>query len=126
MNGTRAALFLVGCIGTRLLLAWLAYKLARSKSKWLDALAILAIAIAAGFFYIWINKMRTHGPETFGEPIWWDHLRPVHAALYATFAAMAINEHARQHAWVPLLADVSIGAAAWAHHHVRCETSHNK
>jgi len=119
MNAKRAAIFLVGCIGARLLLVILAYHLARSKSHWLKAMALAAILISAAFFYIWSNGLRKTGPETFGDPIWWNDLRPVHSALYAIFAILALREDTQRHAWIILLADVSIGLYSWIHHHIK-------
>lgn len=106
----RALLFLAGCIGPRAALAYAAY--AVRDPAWTRAMAAAALAVATGFFVIHANGWRTHGPETFGAPIWWDHLRPAHGALYLAFAALALGGSGL--AWVPLAADVALGLAAFA------------
>jgi len=88
-------------------------------------MALVSIVISIGFFYIWANGLRKTGPETFGEPIWWNDLRPVHSALYAIFAMLALREETQRHAWTVLLADVVIGLCAWIHHNVRAK-AHTK
>ena len=79
-------------------------------------MALIAICISVGFLYIWSNGLRKTGPETFGDPIWWNDLRPIHSALYAIFAMLALNEFTKDHAWTILLMDVTIGLSAWIHH----------
>ena len=108
MNTKRVLLFLIGCMGSRLGFTWLAY----STPKLLFPLGIVGLTIASGFMYIWYNGLRKTGPETFGQPIWWDHLRPVHALLWAIFSLMALNGM-YEHAWKVLLADTTLGFTAW-------------
>lgn len=106
----RVLLFLFGCMGTRLALVWVA-----RQPQFLEPLGFLALAISIGFMYIWANGLRTTGPETFGERIWWNDLRPVHSLLWGLFAVMALNNMG-EHAWKVLLLDVTIGFAAWLQH----------
>ena len=103
----RTLLFLVGCMGTRLSLVWLAYKF----PQYLKLMGFLALIPAIGFMYIYVNGLRKTGPEVFGGKIWWDKLRPVHSLLWFTFAYLAINMN--HDAWKVLLADVSLGFTAW-------------
>lgn len=110
---TRVLGFLVGCIGTRLLLVLLA---ATVSPVWLKAMAVVAAAIALGFTVIYAGGLRRTGPETDGKPIWWDSLRPIHALLYAAFAYFAWTGRRRE-AWAALLLDVVIGLAAFLGHH---------
>lgn len=112
-NQKRMILFLVGCMGTRLALVWLAYKYV-----WLlPYMGTLAIVPAIGFMVIYFGGLRKTGPEVFGKAIWWDHLRPVHGFLYALFAYLAImstnNKSYTQYAWKVLLVDVMIGFTAF-------------
>lgn len=107
----RTMLFLFGCMGTRLAVTWLAW---RANDPRLYAMGLVALAISAGFFVIWATGIRPTGPETFGERIWWNDLRPVHGALWGLFAWMAL--HGNSDAWKVLLLDVSIGFAAWLQH----------
>ena len=96
-------------MGSRLTITWLAYKYPELT---LRPLGIMALIIASGFAYIYANGLRKTGIETFGERIWWNELRPVHAVLWGTFAIMALNDM-RADAWKVLLLDVIIGFTAW-------------
>jgi hypothetical protein len=112
MNVQRALLFLFGCIGVRSLFVYIAYAASPTILPYLGALALLP---AIGFTIIYAYGLRKTGAEVGGEQIWWNDLRPIHAALYGAFAAAAI---AKQHwAWVFLLADVMFGLGAWIRHH---------
>jgi hypothetical protein len=105
------ALFLIGCIGTRLLLTYLAMTF----TEYLPYMSYIAALISAGFFYIFFTGSRPTGLETGGKPIWWNHLRPVHGFLYGLFAYGAII--GRTDSWKVLLADTMIGLIAFLHHH---------
>jgi hypothetical protein len=111
--GQRKALFLTGCMGTRVLLVVLAATL---PLRWLRVLGVLGGAVAAWFTVIYAGKLRPSGAETGGQPIWWNSLRPVHAMLYAAFAYCAWVGN-RRGAWTALLVDVIIGFAAFVHQH---------
>ncbi len=108
----RMLLFWIGCIGTRSAAVWLAY----SHPTLLPYMGTLAAIIAVGFFSIYIGNLRQTGLEVFGDRIWWNHLRPIHAILYAAFAYFALT--GRKRAWVFLALDVILGAAAWLHFHL--------
>jgi hypothetical protein len=108
----RIALFLFGCMGTRLGFAWLAYV---ASPRLLTALGYLALLPAIGFFAIYFLGLRKTGPEVFGDRIWWNHLRPIHGTLYAAFAYAAIT--GQSYAWKILLADAVIGLMAFLNHH---------
>lgn len=109
----RMALFLVGCIGTRGLLVYLAATVSLAGLK---VMAALAAVVAIGFTVIYLGKLRPTGAETGGQPIWWNSLRPVHAILYASFAYFAWTGQ-RRVAWILLLVDVLIGLASFLNHH---------
>ncbi len=102
----RLALFLFGCIGTRLMFVYVA----KTRTEFLPYMGFIAILIAAGLMYFYLTGARTTGPEVFGEKIWWNNLRPVHAALYTTFAILAIQKNKK--AYVPLFIDAMIGLGA--------------
>ena len=109
----RILLFLFGCIGTRLFLVYVAKTVSL---QYLPLLGYVALLPAIGFMYFFITGTRTTGPEVFGDKIWWNNLRPIHAALYGIFAYNAIQKN--PDSWIFLLADVVIGFAAFVHHHV--------
>jgi hypothetical protein len=104
----RFALFLIGCIGTRLLFVYIAKTIGL---KYLPYLGFLALLPAIGFMYIYITGARKTGAEVFGGKIWWNDLRPIHALFYTMFAIMAIRRNPM--AWIWLLVDVSFGLTSF-------------
>ena len=104
----RFALFLIGCMGARLLLVFAARNIS---VDYLPYMGYAALAIAIGFAYIYLTGSRKTGGEVFGEQIWWNDLRPVHSALYFIFALYAINR--QTFAWIYLAMDVVIGLVAF-------------
>ena len=105
----RTLLFLLGCIGTRVGLAEGARQL--EGRPVLKNVAPLALLPAIGFLMIFAFGLRKSGPETFGEPIWWNHLRPIHATFYILFAYAAMMQEPGS--WRYLYADVALGLLAW-------------
>jgi len=97
-------------MGTRLGLVYIAYNF----PQFLKTLGLLALIPASGIMYIYFKGSRKTGPETFGDPIWWNDLRPIHGLLWFTFAYMAIN--GMKNAWMVLLVDVIIGFLAYLNH----------
>lgn len=100
----RLLLFFIGCIGVRLFFVYLAKNI---ETKYLPYLGYLAILPAFGLTYIFLTNSRQTGVEVFGEKIWWNYLRPIHAFLYGLFAYNAIMKNTN--AWVYLLIDVTVG-----------------
>jgi hypothetical protein len=107
----RFLLFLFGCIPSRVALAYIA----KEYRTVLPIMGYLALLPAIGFIYIWATGARKTGGEVFGEKIWWDDLRPVHATLYLLFAYNAIYKNACS--WVYLFVDVAIGLTSFLVHH---------
>lgn len=105
-------LFLVGCIGARLLLTFVA----KTQLDYLPYLGYLAMIVSAGFIYVYLTGSRPTGIETGGKPIWWNHIRPIHALFYGLFAYMAIVQQSKD-AWKLLLADTAFGFGAFVNHH---------
>jgi hypothetical protein len=104
----RFALFLIGCIGTRLLFVYIAKHVSL---KYLPYLGYLALLPAIGFMYIYIFGARNTGAEVFGEKIWWNNLRPLHAVFYTMFAIAAIMGN--RNAWIWLLLDLLLGLVSF-------------
>jgi uncharacterized membrane protein (GlpM family) len=104
-------LFLFACIGARLLIAFIAKQVNR---KWLRIMGFLALIPAYGFMSLFISGTRNH-LGAFGEKIWWNPLRPVHAILYTLFAYFAITGNRK--AWIYLFVDACIGLVSflWVH-----------
>lgn len=100
--------FLIGCIGARLLITYLA-----SFPSLLRYVGYFALFPVAGWLVIMLVTGRDSGPEATGGKIWWQRWRPLHAALWAAFAYLALSEHPR--AWLLLLLDTAIGLLAFIH-----------
>lgn len=114
MNATqkRFLLFLIGCIGTRTLLVYLAKNVNKTNLKYMGYLSLLP---AIGFFYLFLTGSRKTGAEVFGDKIWWNDLRPVHGLIYLLFSYNAINGN--PNAWMYLLVDVIIGLISFLSFH---------
>jgi len=110
----RFLLFLIGCIGLRSLFVIIAKN---ASTHYLQLLGYLALLPAIGFVYIYLTGSRKTGGEVFGEKIWWNDLRPIHASLYFLFAYNAINGN--KMAYQYLLIDVIIGLCAFLAFHYK-------
>ena len=108
----RILLFLIGCIGVRSLFVVIAKYI---DIKYLPYLGYLALLPAIGFIYIFLTGTRKTGPETFGNKIWWNNLRPIHATLYLLFAYNAIIGN--KQAWIYLFVDVLFGLISFLIYH---------
>ena len=104
----RILLFLFGCILTRSLFVVIAKNVA---TEYLPYLGALALFPAIGFTYIYLTGSRKTGAEVFGDRIWWNNLRPIHAILYFMFAYFAIRQ--KSFAWIFLLIDVILGLSSF-------------
>ena len=110
----RFLLFIIGCIGTRSLFVLIAKN---AGPKYLPLLGYLALLPAIGFMYIYLTGSRQTGAEVFGEKIWWNDLRPLHALLYFLFAYNAIIGNNK--AWIYLLVDVIFGLSSFLIFHLK-------
>ena len=108
----RFLMFLIGCIGVRSLFVIIAKYV---NTQYLKYMGYIALLPAIGFIYIYLTGSRKTGPETFGEKIWWNNLRPIHSILYFLFAYNAINGN--KQAWIYLLVDVLFGLISFLLHH---------
>jgi hypothetical protein len=110
----RFVLFIFGCILTRSIFVYIA---ATVKIEYLPYLGYLSLLPVIGWMYILATGSRKTGTETFGQPIWWNKLRYVHALLYLIFAVLAIQKSDK--AWIVLLIDVIVGLSVFLWHHYR-------
>jgi hypothetical protein len=108
----RFLLFLFGCIGLRSFFVIIAKNISIG---YLPILGYLSLLPAIGFVYIYLSGSRQTGTEVFGDKIWWNKLRPIHALLYFTFAYNAIIGN--KGAWIYLLIDVIIGLLSFLIYH---------
>ena len=115
MRGTmkiRTTLFLVGCIGSRLLLTLISAK----ASGWLlTLLGFLALIPVIGWTYIIFIGKRDTGLEVLGDKIWWKNLRPIHLLLWFFFSYLAITGNNK--AWIVLLIDTLFGLLSFLVYH---------
>lgn len=109
---TRFLLFLLGCIGVRIILVYLAKTIPLTSLKYMGYLSLIP---ALGFLYIYFSGVRKTGAEVFGDEIWWNNLRPIHAALYMLFSYNAIIGN--RSAWVYLFIDVAFGLISFLTYH---------
>ena len=117
VSATGAFTFLVICLGVRLALAFLAYKL---PSRWLPVMGAAALILAASWANIYLTGARPFAKEAGGldtpmQIVWWNGLRPLHSGLYLAFALMAFHKSAN--AYKILLLDAAVGLLAWFYHY---------
>lgn len=91
------------CITVRLLFAYIA---SVANRRFLSILGYVAILPVLGFLYLYLSGVRNK-TGAFGEKIWWNSLRPVHALFYGLFAYFAITGN--RNAWIFLLLDAMVG-----------------
>jgi hypothetical protein len=108
----RMLTFLIGCIGTRAAIAYIAKVASPTTLQIMGALALLPVI---GWFYIIFIGQRNTGPEVLGGRIWWQNLRIIHMALYLLFAVMALMK--LPDAWKILAVDVLLGLTFFFAHH---------
>jgi len=108
----RFILFLFGCIPTRLAIVYLSKVIS---TEYLPILGYLSLIPAIGFIYLYLTGSRKTGAEVFGDNIWWNNLRPIHALFYLLFAYNAINKV--KTSWIYLMCDVIIGLISFLFYH---------
>ena len=99
----RILLFLVLCIGIRLILALIPLYLSK---KWLPYFGLVILIISLSFLYLYFTNGRLKAPEGGGKT-WWAKYRLIHGLLYLT-AAIYLLEKERI-ASIPLFIDVILG-----------------
>jgi hypothetical protein len=110
----RFLLFLIGCIGSRSALAFIA----KNYLDYLPYLGYICLAIGLGFVYIFIYGSETADKQlewTGDKKIWWNDLRIVHGLNYILFGLLAINK--KDYAWMIIALDTLIGLISWLKHH---------
>ena len=106
----RIVLFLVGCMGVRLLLVYVAKTISPTLLRYMGYVLLLP---AFGLFYSY--AMKPPGVGAFGGPNWWNQLRPVHGTLYLLFSYHAIQGH--KDAWMYLAIDALLGFISFVTHY---------
>jgi uncharacterized membrane protein YfcA len=106
----RIAMFLIGCVGARLGFAYAALVVPTK------ILSFIFGIIGIGFAIIWIMGWRKTGTETGGRPIWWNHLRPLHAYAYLASAVLLWFKYRKDAAFIIFL-DLIVGLISFLFHH---------
>ena len=109
----RMIVFLVGCIGVRLLIALVARWVGKNANWALPFMGALALLVSVGFISIFLGDFRKVGREAGGK-IWWNDFRPIHGVMYLLFAIYAFKR--RAYSWRVLLVDAIIGLLLWGRH----------
>ena len=109
----RFLLFIFGCIGTRLMISYLAKIVNKKLLKIMGYIALLPVF---AWIYLYFTNGRKTGPEVFGGTIWWNNLRIVHALLYILFSIYALQE--KDFAWKVLFFDALVGLTAFMYYHI--------
>ena len=108
----RFFLFLIGCIGSRVLFTIFA---AYSSGWVLIMCGVLAVIPVLGWFYLTFLGERNTGFEVLGNLIWWKNLRVIHMLLWGFFAYLALTGN--HMAYVVLAVDTTFGLGAFLVHH---------
>ena len=109
----RILLFLFGCIGARIMLAYIVQLYGIQYKNELTALLLIP---ACGFTYIYMNGLRKTGIEVFKGKIWWNALRPFHAFMYFLAAYFVFTTN--NSAYKVILADTLVGFIAFVCYHL--------
>lgn len=105
----RAFLFLFFCLGSRSLLAYLAYKYYNNIIiKYFLVIFTLIVSLVWGYLYLF--DTRKYAFEANGK-VWWNKLRVIHSIIYLVFAFLMINKITW--AWKLLALDVIIAFFSW-------------
>ena len=111
----RMILFLIGCMGARIMIAVIAKYIGENVNWLLPVLGLMALMPALGFITQFVFGLRETGRGAAGGKIWWANMRPIHGVLYLLFAMFAFRR--KVFAWRVLLIDAFIGLLAWGHHY---------
>ena len=108
----RILLFSFLCIPTRFAFMYLSKVYSNMYSNYF---IFLALVFSIMEFYIYLTDSRKTGAEVFGNDIWWNELRPIHAILYLLFCIYTYKKN--HYAYIPLLIDIIIGIIAFILYH---------
>jgi len=102
MNSSLSFYYMI-CILVRLSIAYMAFL--SYDNNWRYILVAFFFAASFGFTYLYITKQRKRG--AFGQKVWWDFLRPIHAILL--FISGVLLSLKVKETYLILLADALIG-----------------
>jgi hypothetical protein len=111
----RFLMFLIGCMGSRFLLTYVAKTI---QPDYLKYISLVTGLIGVSFVYIYFFGSESADKQlewTGDKKVWWNDLRIVHGSLYLLFTYMALTQN--KQAWLILLVDTLIGLISWTKHH---------
>ena len=111
----RIVLFLVGCMGLRILFVLLAKKVPLII---LQLMGVIAIMISIGFMYTALFKYKKGDLGVTGGKVWWNEMRIFHSITYGLFAYLALTKN-QNVAWKILLFDVIVGFSSFMIHYAQ-------
>ena len=82
-----------------------------------NIIAVFLLLLALGFISIYLTGIRQTGAEVFGDKIWWNNLRPLHALLYFLASALVFLKINTAHLVIYL--DTIIGLLAFTWYHIQ-------
>ena len=91
------------CILIRFVLAYFVSRFYDSKLRYF--FVVLFFTISMGLIINYVTKIRTSG--AFGQEIWWDAYRPIHAFMYALTSIMLLFKY--KYSYIPITFDTTIG-----------------
>lgn len=101
------------CILIRLLIVYITYICIRYRWVNPSLFSVFYFVFGLSFIYQYISKYRRMG--AFGQTIWWDYLRIVHAFIFIYASILIYNENMN---FIPLLiSDIFIGLSGHVFHH---------
>ena len=112
LTSNRISLFLIGCIGARILLTYIV-KIHNTKYK--NILAAILFIQALGLSIIYIKKYRKTGLEVFGNKIWWNFARPFHALMYYLTSYLVYVKN--KNAYIVIGLDTLVGVILYLTHY---------
>ena len=102
-SSNRAFIFLFGCIGVRLIMAYIPQILPK---KYYKVMAVIVLLMGLDFLRLFLTNGRLHAFEAGGKT-WWSELRLIHAALLISAAIYLFR--GSKTASVPLFIDAMSG-----------------
>jgi hypothetical protein len=98
------------CLSVRALIAYAFYR-GGAPARFLPAMGVLAVMVAIGFMSIYVFEWRQGSIVETGKgcTVWWNDLRPIHAALYFLAGVSTLKGRPRWLGSLFLSMDVCIG-----------------
>jgi phosphate/sulfate permease len=116
--------YFIFCVVIRLTLAWLIYfSLTTNQlgsSTYVstvilkNSIIMFYVISSVGLMYHYVTKTRKKG--AFGQHIWWDHMRPIHALLFLLISYFLYINHSLSYKLAILDTIIGIGAYMYVRH----------